>query len=127
MLLTRVLAMKTTRQAAVSAAWIPTGLPCPPRPPATHACPGLSASGVFVAGLFYIFLFFFLLLFFFSPQPLFTMGGGKKELLWWSGAAGIPPTLLGEQSPLGWRWVRAIGRGRGEATHTAHANLEAWL
>lgn len=67
MLLTCVLVIKTTRQAAVSAAWIHIVLPLPsPGPPVTQAFPGLSARSFF---------FFF----FFSPQPLFNGEGEKKR------------------------------------------------
>lgn len=58
MLLTCVLVIKTTRQAAVSAAWIHRALYPPPGPPVNQGFPVLSARG------------------FFSPQTLFK--GGKR-------------------------------------------------
>lgn len=82
MLLTCVLVIKTTRQAAVSAAWIRIVLPRPPRPPLS-----LRPAQAFQPGAFFCF--------FFQSTASFQRGEKKKnDLLWWSGAAGILQMLI---------------------------------
>lgn len=76
MLLTCVLVIKTTRQAAVSAAWIHRALYPPPAPPLPRQS-GLSSP--FSPGLFQ------------STDPF---QGGKKNDLLWMCTAGILKMLI---------------------------------